>query len=390
MELASLTGLRGLAALCILIAHTTPFSSAGMLGMPLFFVLSGFVIHYGYANAFVNDRNATRRFLVARFARLFPLLFFALACVALGPSFRAAWVSAPELLTASYALNIFSWFPIWVNGKLLIQAHPLGLAWSISTEWFFYGAYIFFAKPLASASRAQTIALIGAVCVASYAFQLFGVLKPNALVDLFGIAAPAGADFNNSSYRWLYYVSPYSRIFEFLLGALAAQLFMQRAAQPAPRGAVLASASALALAFFGMVAFFATHADWTVHAPLWVRFVGHLHMNFAFAPFIALLIYCLAARDLTGAKGLLTLPLALLIGQVSYSIYLLHPIANAVFRGLPQYVETAGTIGLTFVAAIVSYRLIEAPARKYLKRWLDPLVLPRAARPESVAKQPSN
>ena len=47
----------------------------GIFGMPLFFVLSGFVIHYNYRRLFLSRTaaRATCEFAAARFARLFPL-----------------------------------------------------------------------------------------------------------------------------------------------------------------------------------------------------------------------------------------------------------------------------------------------------------------------------
>jgi peptidoglycan/LPS O-acetylase OafA/YrhL len=48
--------------------------------MSLFFVLSGFVIQYNYGPRFTADgeAKASRSFLLARFARLYPLYFFGL------------------------------------------------------------------------------------------------------------------------------------------------------------------------------------------------------------------------------------------------------------------------------------------------------------------------
>jgi peptidoglycan/LPS O-acetylase OafA/YrhL len=65
-QLDPLTGLRGIAAYSVLTAHAmdSAFSFAGItiffnfgtclayFGMSLFFVLSGFVIHYNYADSF--------------------------------------------------------------------------------------------------------------------------------------------------------------------------------------------------------------------------------------------------------------------------------------------------------------------------------------------------
>jgi hypothetical protein len=78
----ALDGLRGLAALLVAGAHYMTMEGGAPLseivqtltglGMTLFFVLSGFVIHYNY-NATITRPGGLRLFFVARFARLYPL-----------------------------------------------------------------------------------------------------------------------------------------------------------------------------------------------------------------------------------------------------------------------------------------------------------------------------
>src|ERR1700691_5233202 len=84
----ALTGLRFFAAFFILWQHsirwiaqfqnTDVYSSFGFFGVPgmsLFFVLSGFVIHYNYRDLFLRRgmARALCEFVAARFARLYPL-----------------------------------------------------------------------------------------------------------------------------------------------------------------------------------------------------------------------------------------------------------------------------------------------------------------------------
>ena len=100
-DIPSLTGLRGIAAWLVVIAHTDGFFVAlqpawleyawrvcANLGMTTFFVLSGFVIHYNYgASIAAKGAPAIRSFLIARFARLYPLYLLALLIsIALSPS----------------------------------------------------------------------------------------------------------------------------------------------------------------------------------------------------------------------------------------------------------------------------------------------------------------
>ena len=98
-DLPSLTGLRFFAAFLILVGHGTPLmlkltpnpqlvinvtNCFLEVGMELFFVLSGFVIHYNYAAVghHPQPRNIAK-FYIARFARIYPLyiLFLALQLV---------------------------------------------------------------------------------------------------------------------------------------------------------------------------------------------------------------------------------------------------------------------------------------------------------------------
>ena len=75
-NLDALTGLRFVAAFTVVIGHSyRPLLEVSGIGMPLFFTLSGFIIHYVYADAFATGgwRRAAGEFAGARFSRLYPL-----------------------------------------------------------------------------------------------------------------------------------------------------------------------------------------------------------------------------------------------------------------------------------------------------------------------------
>jgi peptidoglycan/LPS O-acetylase OafA/YrhL len=76
----SLDGLRGIAALCVVLLHygmyVKPLSiGSGYLAVDLFFGLSGFVIGYAYHNR-LKDSISPIRFFVLRFVRLYPMYLF--------------------------------------------------------------------------------------------------------------------------------------------------------------------------------------------------------------------------------------------------------------------------------------------------------------------------
>src|SRR5579862_9913377 len=95
-QLNPLTGLRGVAAYSVLFAHAinssftydlslvAPFTGRlAYFGMSLFFVLSGFVIHYNYAKLIQSDGYifGGYKFFTARIARLYPLYALVLICM---------------------------------------------------------------------------------------------------------------------------------------------------------------------------------------------------------------------------------------------------------------------------------------------------------------------
>ena len=111
-EVPSLTGLRGAAAIWVLLYHVTTFAPRfgvswiagapglgfGWMGVDLFFVLSGFILMRVYAGDFLRPSvEATARFAKARLARVYPLSLAVLGLIVLvawwDPSF-VAWGQA--------------------------------------------------------------------------------------------------------------------------------------------------------------------------------------------------------------------------------------------------------------------------------------------------------
>src|SRR5205823_909057 len=98
--------------------------------------------------------------------------------------------------------------------------------WSISTEWFFYLAYIFLAPLIIRIRRLRSLVIAAVTwCVVWWTMQLAvgSLLAPQIdawAVSSYGPVAGAAHGHNDSVARWLMYFSPYSRIGEFILGAI--------------------------------------------------------------------------------------------------------------------------------------------------------------------------
>src|ERR1700685_1813910 len=150
-DIRSLTGVRGVAAVIIVVYHFGKFRldpgspvtvwsvPHGYLPVDLFFMLRGFVIGHVYAHAFSSAAPGIyKTFLIKRFARLYPAYivisaFYALK-IALG-------------LTGDETFARFDWLDAVGNLLLLtgwgLNIYPLiGVSWASSAE---LGSY--FAAP---------------------------------------------------------------------------------------------------------------------------------------------------------------------------------------------------------------------------------------------------
>lgn len=82
-EIKTLSGLRGLAAMIVVVSHSANSgmvpalfgSGYGKTGVMLFFVLSGFLMTYLYAEKQINQTNLVK-YCFARIGRVFPLYYF--------------------------------------------------------------------------------------------------------------------------------------------------------------------------------------------------------------------------------------------------------------------------------------------------------------------------
>jgi peptidoglycan/LPS O-acetylase OafA/YrhL len=408
-----LTGLRFIAAFSVLIAHSVTVlmandgfywvRQASGFGMTLFFVLSGFVIHYNYA-AVVSGSQAARgavAFFWARFARLYPLLLLMLALYVLVSNRHFEfWTGRPErfvdVLRAVpfFLLSVESWLYLPIGDTSLIYAigPSASVTWSISTEWFFYLVYPCVAWVIVGMRSPRSVALAAAGWCALWIFVAVSLYDRGPQLDAwavahFGSIAGAQAHPVECFVRWLLYFSPYLRIGEFILGTLVAQFYVQF--QPRKATAV---ENVLGNAVFVLAAGSVLVITYVSYEPgVAINVFEKMDMNFALAPSAAVLIFC-AARYRGAFLRLLNRSFVIALGDASYSIYLVHlgvllavawltgPAGhNLAFDSIRLVVVIATIIGLSMLI----YRLYEAPAREWLRRLgARYAALPRAAKPQ--------
>ncbi len=424
-EIPALTGLRFFAAFFVLVSHglmqimpmngTIPawyslFSTLSGAGMTLFFVLSGFVIHYNYsASIQQNPKIGIYDFFVARFARLYPLFLVGLSFdlihlygyTNLTQYFRQA---IPYYLTLTQ-----SWFyiPLGNNGLIYQFGSIPTVAWSVSTEWFFYLAY-----PLICFSliKLRGIKLNLIVFIALNCFIFFSIYwianQLNAInqfaANHFGAIADINTGNQSSFLRWLIYFSPYSRIWEFLVGCLTAAIYMQSrkieiSTKEQHFGKRLIIFVLISTFIIQMLFYFPP--DFLTFVSLRSYF-STLAWCFGLAPSIAIIIFC-CARYQNNITRFLEKPIFITTGLASYSLYLFHlPILQAFSRdaapvtrasNLRIYFADFSRLTLAMTAAIgfsiIFYHLIEVPCRRYLRKKLSLPSKKLLPKNESVALQ---
>ncbi|KNX37763.1 hypothetical protein VV01_12360 [Luteipulveratus halotolerans] len=351
-----------MAALAVVVSHTGIPKSApeplvklaawGHIGVPLFFMLSGFVLAYNYADLTAGDRRRTVLFYVARVARVMPLYWVMVAyCVAF--YFAIGHVQYPGVLVQ----NIFA-VQTWGSDVLAAQSRYNGPGWSIGVELFFYALFPFVAPLVARFAnrfRLRGIALLVAAG-AAISLSLWAWFVVTGRADL-----PA-AD-GQSAHRWLYR-NPLPHLVEFVVGlALAhalpyARRWSARTHHLVQGGVV---AYVLGLGMFHVVG----SGPWSAGS---------------FGPFFVL-PFAVGMLSLAADRGWLARALSVRVmvslGTASYALYLTHrwfvwqlstgdQIRTG--EGLRPYVALVLTIAVLLVVAEGAHRYVETPARTMLLR----------------------
>jgi peptidoglycan/LPS O-acetylase OafA/YrhL len=145
--LPALAGIRSLAAICIMLFHFTPAGlqwaahpwvslypvvNIGFVFVSFFFVLSGFILTYNYAERKVKPVD----FMVARLARLYPIYLLTLI------------ISIPMIVAEWHARSHSQFFEGMLLTPLLLQSllpklatFSNTVAWALSCEAIFYLAF---------------------------------------------------------------------------------------------------------------------------------------------------------------------------------------------------------------------------------------------------------
>ncbi|NMG41732.1 acyltransferase family protein [Chelativorans sp. ZYF759] len=324
-------GLRAVAVLSVVLFHFGwPGFGGGFVGVDVFFVISGFLI----TRLIVEEHAATGTFRFApfygrRIRRLFPALAFTL----LASSIAAILIFSPEhlkrfareLMTAVLSVSNIFFYSVQGYFDVGKEFQALLHTWSLSVEEQFY---LFWPLLLVFVLlRSRTVLIMGLLVVG---------LSSLAMAELWADRAAA------------FFLTPF-RAFEFAIGAA---LVWAVRLQPADRR-WFEPVFLIGLAMIvGAVHLYSEHT----HLPGLLMLVPTVGA--------AMVIYAGQART---AHLLLANSLAVGIGRISYSLYLVHwPLLIFYGYTIGRPLVTADRLGLVAVSLILAaamYRLVEQPFR---------------------------
>lgn len=354
-ELKALTGLRAVAAIWVLFFHSSigsltfvPASvatilTAGYAAVSLFFVLSGFILTYNYfpMESSPQPHKRSSRYFVARFARIAPVywLGFILGALSGGP-----WIFAANAQVFPLWLNVLTFFGLqswtlawdWINFP----------SWSVSCEIFFYATLPFLLHLLNRMNPKAAYVLLPIAAIVATAIGVIGT---------YHVAS-------RSPFEYAVRFMPIFRWPEFVAGVLLGYLYKLGRTPKwiEAHGDLVATAGAI-LASIVIVAF---------------HYYTFLHSGGLTIPFLLIII------GLAYASGtlywILSNPLAITLGEASYSLYILQiPLKDFINKSWTAFTgevdKPVWLRAVTFVAIIVCSvivnKVFENPARRAILKF---------------------
>lgn len=360
MKLNSIQFLRGIAALLVVHAHAMSFQTQiavsaqhkfyhldtfGCIGVDLFFVISGFIIMYVASHA--TGISQCISFLVKRFSRINPVYYIA-SILYIGIYFP--WLQMQhktiEESIRQIGLELTDSLLIFPTTDTVDSFSPLlTVGWTLAFEWLFYG--LFFFLILFNANRKALFLLIIIACLV-FIGRVFG------FHDL----------------RLIFLTNPI--MLEFLLGVILCYSYLHIKQIPAYIGWILLTGGLLgyiSLILFGFGNVW--HYQLTLSGE--ESFNRFLYWGL---PSSLLVAGALILEKNGKLHSIWSNKISLLMGNSSYSIYLIHYTVLGLVTLL--YIKTGFSLNpdimiwlrviLAVIVSVAFYKFVEKPLLKSIHR----------------------
>jgi len=306
----------------------------GYIGVSFFFILSGFVLSYSYKERIINGEVSFKNFMIARFARIYPLhvvtLLFAF------------------LMSVFYVEDIFLFIQKTIVNLFLVQSFVPsrsfyfsfnGVSWSISNEMFFYFLLPFLLIFISKAIK--NVKIITAT-----------LFIPILILFLF-------KDSSNS--YWIFNINPFFRLFDFIIGILLYEVFNKFMK-------VNLSRYLFSLIELGAIIVFI----------LFFLFRQNIHQSYLYSVYywipMSIIIFVFAFQ-----KGVISSILShrflIYLGEISFAFYMIHQLVIKVFWAINLklnlvtngYLLIALAFLLSLIGAGVANKIIEKPLNHFFR-----------------------
>ncbi len=371
VELKPLTTIRLFAAVMIVVIHCQD----GVFGLPedflsdfpleegvsLFFVLSGFILYYVYPA--LPDAAARKRFLLARLARIWPLHLatFLMVIILLPEKALFPYQNPPGEQVGMAVVNLLllqSWVP-----RIDYYFSYNAVSWSISTEMFFYVAFLFLVINFSRSWHWKFLSLMLFWVLLFIAAEFLNI--PGYRPDYTGVNLPG-----------LFYVNPLARLNEFVTGMIAGLVFQHvvrtgriEDLRPSTATVLEGLSFAFVIAAMFMVFFYsmAFQGEAGEAGRLWLSNGG---MSFFFAALILIL-----AVGRGGLSRVMAHPWLVRGGEISFALYMSHQILIRAYIAmgwrewdLTPFVQVPVAAAIMVAVAWLLWRYVETPARRLILR----------------------
>jgi len=348
MKLPQLTFTRFIAAFFIVVFHfgrnVSPFNQPMLAdwiglapaGVSYFFLLSGFILTLVY-NKGEKELINKKKYFIARFFRIYPLYILALIILITFLLLTKQIIDLRALFLQIILLQ--AWFP---NFSVALNIP----SWSLSVEMFFYVIFPFLLIGLRKIKKDWLLIIIGLLFwFISFSLYYYGLNN---------------SPINTSSYfHHLFNYNPLLHLNSFILGIISGLIF-KRFKKP------LSVSKSLILILAPLVIIFILVIS---HHP-----ILHYYNNGLLAPLFAVFLIGLASDKTWLTKLLSSRPLVLL-GEISYGIYILQIPINAwwsaffnrYLAGYPNF-NFLGFFILLILISWLSFKFIEQPIRRCAKK----------------------
>ncbi|MDF7811662.1 acyltransferase [Hymenobacter sp. YC55] len=371
----ALTGIRAVAAFMVVLFHFNPlvyvnqqniavrwlnyFIQQLHVGVPIFFVLSGFLITYRYINTVELSERWIKQYLWNRFTRIYPMYFILTAITFLLLEYM------PAGNAGAWQTTDFSWkdkaVTILLNITLLkaffktLLTSGIPTAWSLTVEESFY----ILAPLLLNRVRQNMIYII----IFPVVFLLAGTL----LVFLASLSPYFLYGFMKSMNLMLRFTF-FGRCVEFMCGmGLAVYIVRNQPILTNRLQFTIIGVAGVICCIVALAIIKSTHipttswptSEWSI-----------LVQNFVLPLFVALLFYGILTEK-SSVANILKTNIFILLGKSSYVLYLLHigPIDNFFAYAVSQ--SSIIRIAFYYAASIFIFKFIEEPILIKLRNQLN-------------------